>query len=161
MDHTRMMDLYLDPRFALCSNPECGASVEYICDIDLPVFCSRCKWPLFTRCLHCHFPFVYRPEMYCSMCSKDLFRDHRPYNSLIVLIDYVLREFHGHEQQAQTQALVDNYRLKNIAKYFPLFLLDRSSELEDLLRTRGLDILLAPLPEKQKNSFLKLVKDSE
>jgi hypothetical protein len=95
------------------------------------------------------------------MCSKDLFRDHRPYNSLIVLIDYVLREFHGHEQQAQTQALVDNYRLKNIAKYFPLFLLDRSSELEDLLRTRGLDILLAPLPEKQKNSFLKLVKDSE
>lgn len=155
-----MIDLYPDPRYALCLNSECGVSVEFASDIELPLFCTRCKWPLFTACLPCYHPFVCRPEKYCGLCSDPLVEDGLACGTLMVLIYDNLRKRDQIPERAQYEAICCHRHFLKSIESFP-FLRLRSNDVLNDLRYSGLDILLSPPSEKLKNSFLKLVKNPE
>lgn len=60
-------------RFVKCPNPECGHDFEYSLDSpNVPLFCTECKYPVFTSCWNCLHPFTFRPGTNCCFCSCDL-----------------------------------------------------------------------------------------
>ena len=157
-----MYDPEFYPKFAMCSNPECRATVEFFVWRVTPIFCTRCKFPLFTSCLHCHLPFVYRPEKFCGVCSSEIHKDSFPRSVLLILVYKTLRDTGKRpvESFPKFDQILDSEDLIEYEKSFPWMMTD-IQDIEDQLRRRGLDILLGPISKNQRSSLLKLVKKSK
>ncbi|MCL2025268.1 MAG: hypothetical protein FWG92_00480 [Leptospirales bacterium] len=145
LDMDMDMDDFIEAHFGLCTNPECGAAFEFTpANILLPagpVFCSRCKHPLFTGCIYCRAPFFYRPEKYCGYCSRNLAFDGRPLTSLTLLIKKRLSD-QGEIIKPKPEDADHIFLPQEIETFFPCMMNNKIEDIREALESRGLDNLL-------------------